>query len=101
MAKKKAAAKQVKSAGSADDPHQMYLDDEAAPSRIADIDALIERYESALGEKKLAAENCDELRARLIDAFEKADVNHYRFGGRVYFLEDGGLMIKRRKAKEK
>ena len=87
--------------GSSDDPHQTYLDDEAAPSRIEVIDAIIERYESALGEKKLAAETCDELRARLVDAFEKADVIHYRFGGRVYFMEDGGRVIKRRKAKEK
>lgn len=106
MAKKKttkrAASKAtaVKSGGTGDDPKQTYLDSVAVPKN-AKLEFAIAKYEESLAANKASREELEERRSRLIVDFEAAGYQQYRFGGRVYFLEDGGLMVKRRKAKDK
>jgi hypothetical protein len=104
VAKKKAAAKPsksavVKSAGTGDDPNQTYIDGLEQP-KASELDDAIMSYEAAICERKRIREEVEDRASKLIVAFEEADVQQYRWGGRVYFLEDGGIVVKRRKAKE-
>lgn len=104
MAKKKAAAKSskpaaIKSAGTGDDPGQTYIEGLEQP-KVSELDDAIMSYEAAICERKRIREEVEDRASKLIVAFEEADVQQYRWGGRVYFLEDGGIVVKRRKAKE-
>jgi hypothetical protein len=95
MGKKKKAV----AAGSHDDPGQKYIDG-TEPEKNGTLEGAIEEFEQAMIAKKRANEAMGDLRARLIQAFEESNVQQYRYAGRVYFLEDGGVIVKRRKAKE-
>lgn len=110
MAKKKAAGKltdptkrakpaAIKSAGTGDDPGQTYIEGLEQP-KVSELDDAIMSYEAAICERKRIREEVEDRASKLIVAFEEADVQQYRWGGRVYFLEDGGIVVKRRKAKE-